>query len=215
MDGDWADKPEYVRDRRDLWCWHCHVPISDESDDCRVCLWRRCACGACRQPTHIDTRDRMGPCAEEVKRLGPVLRAWDETFDGRLIEWPPSLVAAEHALTEWLWRFGRKSRLRLELLRSRDFHPAFGMRIQVESEVDLLRDPRIPGLLRSASNFSGRRDSMVEKTNGDRVTYVQGEGVFARVGGRRLDLVDVREPEHLEALERSRMPLEAVYLGDE
>lgn len=200
--------PLFGRDRTDLGCWLCRRSIPDENPECSTCWWRRCGCGACRQPIHRDTRGRVGPCPEEVKRLGSILRIWAKTFDGQPLDWPTTAEeAAGAAIRNWLADVSSDLGVRIRLLDSKAYHPAFGLRLQVPTSLSLLHDPRVPALLRGASNMSGLRDVMVERPDGDRVSFVLGEGTFCLIGGSRHEAPGLRTPEALEALEADRLAI--------
>jgi hypothetical protein len=201
-------QPQFGRDRKDLYCWHCWKPIPDQNEECGVCLWRICGCGACRQPTHMDTRGRIGPCPVEVEKLGLLLRDWDRTFDGEELHWPTAAeLAVRPEVRQWIGAIGEKLGLRLLILDRSQYHSAFGLRLQLDSDIDFNRDPRIPPLLRGASNVSGASGVIVESRSGTRLSFVPGMGVFMKVGGRSFSDETLTDASALEGLEVTQRPL--------
>lgn len=189
-------------DRTDLGCWHCRHSIPDDNPDCPTCWWRLCSCGACRQPIHRDTRGRIGPCPAEIIRLGAVLRAWSKTFDGQEIQWPTAAeLQAGSEVRLWLAGISDEVRLRVRLLTTSGFHPAFGLRLQVPLNIRLLEDRRVPAILRGASNISGGRNVIVETEGGDRLTFVLGDGLFGRIQGGEYENTALQDAAALELLE--------------
>lgn len=195
-------------ERRDLHCWWCRKSIPDENPECNICWWRTCSCGACRQPTHLDSRGRMGPCPVEVLRFGDLFLDWTETFEGVPIEWPSRAErAAGPAVQSWLAGIEEELGIHIRLRDTTGYHESFGLRLEVPANVSLMTDPRIPVLLRGASNLSGHRNVIVERAGGGRLTFVLGEGVFSRVDGIRHDNLALTDAAAFEQLEAQRRGL--------
>jgi hypothetical protein len=136
---------------------------------------------------------------------------WPTTFLGEAIEWPSlAELAAGMAVRQWLAAMSRELRVRLRLLDRQGLHPSFGIRVLVPRSVDLLQDPRIPIVLRGASNVSGNRDAIAEDEEGNRLTLVLGEGLYGRIHDRRYDFKSTGNPDELERLERSGQGLAAL-----
>lgn len=204
----------FGRDRTDLGCWHCKSSIPDDNPECATCWWRVCGCGACRQPTHIDTRKRIGPCPEEVERLGLALRMWPRTFLDKPIDWPTSAeLNAGPLVKEWLARLSGQLGIRIRLLDTDGFHPNFGLRLEVPASVNMLDDVRMASILRAASNLSGHRDLMIERPAGDRMTFVLGEGLFARVQGQTFSAPHINGAHALEDIESRGVGLRQILTG--
>lgn len=199
---------EFGRDRKDLGCWSCKKPIPDENADCPLCWWRTCACGACRQPWHVDARGRIGPCSEEVARLGLLLRNWPTTFDGISIPWPsPAELSAGPAVKQWVQAMSKSLDLPLQILESRGFHSGFGLRLGIPRHVDFHTDSRLPVLIQSAANLTATRGVIVEHSDDDRLTFVPGEGVFLKQGVLQYENPLLKDAAAFEELELAGAPL--------
>jgi hypothetical protein len=133
---------------------------------------------------------------------------WPQTFLGKPIDWPTSAELNAGALVrEWLARLGSQLGIRMRLLDTRGFHPNFGLRLQVPVTVSIVDDVRIAAILRAASNLSGHRDLMIEHPGGDRLTFVLGQGLFARIDGQMYSAAHINGAHALEDIESNGLSL--------
>jgi hypothetical protein len=63
-------------------CWQCKSPVSDGTNErCRICDWRVCVCGGCRDPRFPDHSGRTGACPGSFAATPRLLLA-DRDFRG-------------------------------------------------------------------------------------------------------------------------------------
>jgi len=133
-----------------------------------------------------------------------LLRAWSQTFDGHPLSWTTtSGRAVEPQIVAWIGNVATELHLALRILDRAGHHPGFGLRLEVPATLDLLGDTRMPSLLRHASEVTGHSGVILEAVGGDLLTFVIGEGVFARIDGKAYQAEALRETADLESLEAS------------
>lgn len=115
-------------------------------------------------------------------------------------------LAVRPEIRHWIGAVGERLGLSLLILETSQYHDVFGLRLQLDGDIDLNRDPRIPALLRGASNVSGARGVILESRSGTRLSFVPGMGVFMKVGDRSFGDETVTDASSLEGLELTKRP---------